>query len=62
MKEKTENKGSALDAESTYNAQNAQFGLIINFENMKESDDPKDCPGKLGQPFTQTNLKKLLKS
>ena len=30
MKEQ-KNKGSVLVAESTYNAQNAQFGIVIKF-------------------------------
>ena len=29
MKEQTKNKGSVLVAKSAYNAQNAQFGLVI---------------------------------
>ena len=31
MKEQKKNKGSVLVAESAYNAQNAQFGLVMKF-------------------------------
>ena len=34
MKEQKKNKGSVLVAESTYNAQNAQFGLVMYSKNL----------------------------
>ena len=43
-KERKKNKGSVLVAESAYNAENAQFGLVMKF-----SYDSKKIPGQEGE-------------
>ena len=55
MKEKKKKKGSVLDAESAYNAQNAQFGLVI-FEFKKNRKRTADLKFEVDKVFVNVWL------
>ena len=69
MKEQKKNKGSVLVAESAYNAQNAQFGLLtflfsfftLNIETPNSDLDSRDLASQLPANEVRGLLSWLLK-